>query len=99
MGGRATLVAMAVQEDFEHISLRELRNDISSILRRVESGERFIVTVRGREVAEIGPLDTRPLFISGRILEQRLKNARADPGLLAELRDMMPETTDDVPIP
>ena len=38
------------------IPQRVLRNDISSVLRRVEHGERFTITVNGRPVAELGPL-------------------------------------------
>jgi prevent-host-death family protein len=38
------------------IPQRELRNDISSVLRRVEGGECFTITVNGRPVAELGPL-------------------------------------------
>jgi prevent-host-death family protein len=38
------------------IPQRELRNDISSVLRRAEQGERFTITVNGRPVAELGPL-------------------------------------------
>jgi prevent-host-death family protein len=38
------------------IPQRELRNDISSVLRRVEHGESFTITVSGRPVAELGPL-------------------------------------------
>ena len=38
------------------IPQRELRNDISSVLRRVEAGEEFVVTVSGRAVAELRPV-------------------------------------------
>lgn len=38
------------------IAQRELRNDISSVLRRVANGESFTITVNGRPVAELGPL-------------------------------------------
>ena len=38
------------------IPQRELRNEISSVLRRVENGESFTITVNGRPVAELGPL-------------------------------------------
>jgi prevent-host-death family protein len=38
------------------IAQRELRNQISALLKRAERGERFTVTVDGRPVAELGPL-------------------------------------------
>lgn len=41
------------------IPQRELRNNVSEVLRRAEAGQRFTVTVDGRPVAELGPL-TRP---------------------------------------
>ena len=37
------------------IPQRELRNNVSEILRRAEEGERFTITVAGRPVAELGP--------------------------------------------
>lgn len=39
------------------IPLRELRNNISSVLREAEAGESFTVTVRGRPVARVVPLE------------------------------------------
>jgi len=38
------------------IPQRELRNNISAVLRRAEAGERIVVTVDGRPVAELGPV-------------------------------------------
>jgi prevent-host-death family protein len=38
------------------IPLKELRNNVSEILRRAEAGEEFEVTVSGRPVARLGPL-------------------------------------------
>lgn len=38
------------------IPQRELRNNISDVLRRAEAGERIVVTVDGRPVAELGPV-------------------------------------------
>jgi prevent-host-death family protein len=45
------------------IPQRELRNDISSILRRAEAGEEFEITVDGRPVARLSGLGVRRRFI------------------------------------
>lgn len=37
------------------IPQRELRNDIARVLRQAEAGTEFVVTVRGRPVARLGP--------------------------------------------
>ena len=42
------------------VPARELRNDVSAVLRRVEAGQRLRVTVSGRPVAELVPLPKRP---------------------------------------
>ncbi len=39
------------------IPQRELRNNVSDVLRRAEGGQRFTITVDGRPVAELGPID------------------------------------------
>ena len=39
------------------ISERELRNRTSGVLREVEAGERIRITVDGRPVAELVPID------------------------------------------
>jgi prevent-host-death family protein len=39
--------------------LRELRQNASDLIRRVESGETFTVTVSGRAVAELAPVRSR----------------------------------------
>jgi prevent-host-death family protein len=41
------------------IPQKELRNNVSEILRRAEAGERFTVTVAGRPVATLGPTRKR----------------------------------------
>ena len=40
----------------EHVSVRELRQHLSTYLRRVAAGERLVVTERRRPVALLGPL-------------------------------------------
>jgi prevent-host-death family protein len=80
------------------VPARELRNDVSGILRRVEAGERLRVTVSGRPVAELAPLPTRAQTMSWEQFTQQLAGGRADPELAADLADLLPDSTDDVPI-
>jgi prevent-host-death family protein len=40
----------------EHVNVRELRQHLSKYLRRVEQGERLVVTERRRPVAMLAPL-------------------------------------------
>ncbi|MGI8677744.1 MAG: type II toxin-antitoxin system Phd/YefM family antitoxin [Jatrophihabitans sp.] len=49
------------------IPQKELRNQVSQVLRRVEAGETLTVTVAGREVAELTPV-RRHRWVSGSAL-------------------------------
>ncbi len=75
------------------LSVRELRNGVSAVLRRVEAGERFTVTVDRRPVAELIPLRWRravPIDMA------RGAAARhpADAGLLDDVGRGVPDSTD-----
>ncbi len=76
------------------IPARELRNDVGAVLRRVEAGESLRITVSGRPVAVLVPLPRRPRFLPWQELD--LEGHQADPGLTAELAELLPDTTDDV---
>lgn len=78
------------------IPARELRNDSSAVLRRVEAGERLTVTVSGRPVAYLTPLQTRPMSIPTSILLSALGGVAADPALARDLLAALPDTTDSV---
>ena len=39
--------------------LRELRQQASELVRRAEAGETIVVTINGREVAQLGPVRSR----------------------------------------
>lgn len=59
------------------VGLRELRQDASALIRRVESGEELTVTVAGRPAARIVP--TRPAAWRRWDEVQDLFNGVADP--------------------
>ena len=69
------------------IPQRDLRNNISSILREAEGGQSFTVTVRGRAVARVVPIDAgaQPRVDVDRATLTRILSLPADPDLAAEL--------------
>lgn len=67
------------------IPLRQLRNDITAVLRAAEQGEVFTVTVDGRSVARLGPIGP-PNWASPEALD-RILELPPDPTLLDELRE------------
>lgn len=72
----------------DRIAQRDLRNDVSAILRRVAQGESFTVTVRGEPVAELVPVRSPRRFVPrDEILAIRAASP-PDPALFAELREM-----------
>lgn len=79
------------------IPARELRNDVSGVLRRVEAGEHLRVTVSGRPVAELVPLARRPASVDWDEFVRDIEDWRADPALYEELRQLLPDTTEDLP--
>jgi prevent-host-death family protein len=70
------------------IPQRELRNQISDVLRRAEGGERFTITVGGRPVAELGPLASARRPAAPDRLAAVLAEAPADTAWAVQLRQM-----------
>ncbi len=66
------------------IPQRELRNNVSDVLRRAENGERFTITVNGRPVAELGPVRSASLAPAD-ALARILSSTPVDAGWAAEL--------------
>jgi prevent-host-death family protein len=54
------------------VGIAELRQNLSKYLRRVEHGERLVVTDRNRPVAELGPPATRGADLDRLIAEGRI---------------------------
>lgn len=82
---------------YVEVASRELRNDTAGLLRRVEEGERIVITRRGKPVADLVP-HQRPVsrwFTPDEVVEIIEKNA-ADPGLRDDLDRLVGETTDDL---
>ena len=77
------------------ISVRDLRNTVSEVLRRVEGGERLTVTVDRRPVAEIVPLRRRRTVSAAEALGVASRQV-ADRGLLRDVRGVLADTTDDL---
>ena len=72
------------------IPQRELRNNVSDVLRRAEGGERFTITVNGRPVAELGPARSARFATSER-LAGILSDTPVDVGGAQELDRMRRE--------
>jgi prevent-host-death family protein len=75
------------------IAARELRNDVSGVLRRAERGEHLRITVSGRPVAELIPLTHRPQSVAWSEFIAQRERWRADPGLARDLAELLPDTT------
>ncbi len=72
------------------IPQRELRNDISRILRRVEGGERLRITVAGRAVADLVPITTgRRTFVPVAEFLRILEEAPLDAGFSRDIDDAL----------
>jgi prevent-host-death family protein len=73
------------------IPQRELRNDVAAILREAEAGTEFTVTVRGRAVAKVVPLEERPqrrTYVDRETLLRIFADTPVDEGWAADLAEM-----------
>lgn len=67
------------------IPQRELRNRISQVLREVEAGERLRITVDGRPVADLVPVDARRTYVPRDEVAGLLEHAPLDPSFIHDL--------------
>jgi prevent-host-death family protein len=69
----------------EQVGVRELRSNLAAALRQAGAGERVVVTVDGRPVAQLGPLDAadapslEALAASGLVEPPRRRDRPPDP--------------------
>jgi prevent-host-death family protein len=69
---------------YMHIGIRELRAGLADAVRRASAGESIVVTIGGRPVARLGPLEPTggptldDLIATGAVVAPR-RHRRADP--------------------
>lgn len=80
------------------VASRDLRNNTRGLLARVEAGESVTITVAGRAVAVLRPLGRRARWAAREEFMRLILGNQADPGLRAELRELAPDTTDEIPL-
>jgi prevent-host-death family protein len=78
------------------IPVRDLRNDSAGILRQVEAGRRFLITVAGREVAELGPLSSRSRFASKSAIEAIIREAPLDDQFMRDVHAAVGDRIDEL---
>jgi prevent-host-death family protein len=78
------------------IPQRELRNNVSAVLREVEAGESLRVTVRGRPVADLVPIAERKRGLSPAEVARIVAQAPLDPGFAADLDAVAGATIDEL---
>jgi len=80
------------------VASRDLRNHTADVLERAAGGEEIIITVHGRPVAQLVPIDAdhrRPMP-RAKFIEFLESGGQADPGLRDELAALAGDTTDDL---
>jgi prevent-host-death family protein len=83
------------------VASRELRNDTAGVLRKVEEGERVVITRRGRPVADLVPhREERARWLGPEEVMEIIARFSADPGLRDDLQRFAGDTIDDLgPLP
>lgn len=79
------------------VASRDLRNDTAGVLKRVQDGEDVVITVNGKAVARLVPVQpARRRWLPRAELVRRLADAQADPGLRVDLARLAGDMTDDL---
>jgi prevent-host-death family protein len=78
------------------IAQRELRNNISAVLREVEAGSHLRVTVRGRAVADLVPVSARKDHLTSDEVRRVVREAPLDSGFAAEVEEAAGATIDEL---
>lgn len=85
-----------MSEPDRDIPQRELRNRVSAVLREVAAGARLRVTVDGRPVADLVPIQERKRFVAWGEVDRILREAPLDANFVADVMSVVPETIDEL---
>lgn len=83
-------------EGAKSIPLRDLRNETSRVLRQVEKGQTFLITVSGRVVAELRPAATRSRWVPRWVVESIIREAPLDPKFAKDVDAVLGERIDEL---
>lgn len=79
------------------VASRELRNDTAGLLRKVEAGERVVITRRGKPVADLVPhREEQARWPAPDEAMEIVTKFAADRGLRNDLERLAGDTTDDL---
>ena len=78
------------------IPARQLRNESAEILREVQAGQRFLVTISGQEVAELTPLASRSLFVPRSVVESLIREVPLDRGFAGDVDAALGQRVDEL---
>jgi len=78
-------------EPIREIPQRELRNDAGRVLREVAAGRSYRVTVDGRPVADLVPIEGRRRFVPRTDIESIVRQAPLDPAFAADVAAALDE--------
>jgi len=78
------------------IPARELRNDSTEILRQVQAGQRFLITVSGHQVAELTPLSSKSVFVPRTVVESLIREAPLDSDFAGDVDAAIHQRVDEL---
>ncbi len=93
---RLTATVVAVEGPRREIPQRELRNNVSAVLREIEAGGSLRVTVRGRAVADLVPVSGARSHLSADEVRRIASEAPLDARFSADLDAAAGGTVDEL---
>ena len=77
--------AVIMQSGHNSVGVREFRAGLSAFLRRAEAGDRITITIDGRPIAQLNPIEPKgelaldDLVATGQVMKPKQENRLIDP--------------------